>query len=522
MPETHESKARNLVLVLGDQLCMDSAAFGDFDPKSDAVLMMEVAEEASYIPQHKIRLTLFFSAMRHFRDALQEKGYKVNYAALEDDNNRGSFGEEIERWVRKTHPSKLILCKPGDFRVQAAIRRAAKSLDVGLEIRADRHFMCESEDFQTHAEGRKTLRLETFYREMRRRHAVLMDGNHPVGGQWNFDNDNRESFGTEGPGKIKAPRSFQADNITCEVIEMVKRRFPESPGNLDDFDYPVTRAQAGAALRDFIEHRLSGFGTYQDAMVTGHPYLYHSRLSCVLNLHLLDPRDAIDAAVEAFEADAAPINAVEGFIRQILGWREFIRSVYWLKMPDYAKLNALDAKLPMPAFMWTGDTEMNCVRQSVGQLIDHAYVHHIQRLMVLGLFAMLLGVKPYDVHRWHMSMYADAIDWVSLPNVLGMSQYGDGGIVGSKPYAASGNYIDKMSDYCAGCRYNPKKATDDDACPFTTLYWDFLSRNRQRIRGNRRMGFQLKNLDRKDESERRAIRKRAVALKSRMTARTYL
>jgi deoxyribodipyrimidine photolyase-related protein len=257
-------------------------------------------------------------------------------------------------------------------------------------------------------------------------------------------------------------------------------------------------------------------------MVTGHPYLYHSRLSCVLNLHLLDPRDAIDAAVDAYEEGAAPLNSVEGFVRQILGWREFIRGIYWLKMPRYAELNALDADLPMPAFMWTAETEMNCIRQSVGQLIDHAYAHHIQRLMVLGLFAMLLGVRPYDVHRWHMSMYADAIDWVSLPNVLGMSQYGDGGIVGTKPYAASGNYINRMGDYCDGCRYNPKVAVGDDACPFTTLYWDFLARNRREISGNRRMVFQLKNLDRKDDDELRAIGRRAHKLKTELTSRSYL
>jgi deoxyribodipyrimidine photolyase-related protein len=500
----------------------ESTVFDDFDPKSDAVLMMEVAEEASYIPQHKVRLALFFSAMRHFRHALEDKRYRVHYSALEDDKNLGSFAEEIGRWAGKTRPRKLILCKPGDFRVEAAIRGVAKSLDLPIEIRADRHFICELEEFREHAEGRKALRLETFYREMRRRHAVLMDGDRPLGGKWNFDKDNRESFGTEGPGKIKAPRSFRADDITRNVMRMVERCFPDSPGNLDGFDYPVSREQARAALRDFIEHRLSGFGTYQDAMLTGQPYLYHSRLSCVLNLHLLDPHDVIGAAIEAYETDAAPINAVEGFVRQILGWREFIRGIYWLKMPDYAKLNALEADLPMPAFMWTGDTDMNCVRQSVGQLVDHAYAHHIQRLMVLGLLAMLLGVKPYDVHRWHMSMYADAVDWVSLPNVLGMSQYGDGGIVGSKPYAASGKYIDRMSDYCTNCRYNPKKTTGDDACPFSTLYWDFLSRNRQRIRGNRRMGFQLRNLDRKDERERRAIRTKADALKSEMTSRTYL
>ncbi len=522
MARSYEAKVRHLVVVLGDQLNEDSSAFENFDQDCDAVLMMEVDEEATYVPQHKIRLALFFSAMRHFRLALEEKGHRVHYAELEDQNNRGSLAEEIERWVHKTRPDKLILAKPGDFRVETSIRELAKSMGCDLEIRVDRHFLCDPDEFEAHADGRKSLLLETFYRQMRRRYGILMTADDPTGGQWNFDRDNRESFGTDGPALIKAPRSFRRDDVTRTVIDMVERRFPDSPGRLDAFDYPVTRDQARAALRDFVEHRLANFGTYQDAMVTGQPYLYHSRLSCVLNLHLLDPRDAISTAVDAYEAGAAPINAVEGFVRQILGWREFIRGVYWLKMPGYAELNALDADLPMPAFMWSGETEMNCIRQSVDQLIDHAYAHHIQRLMVLGLFAMLLGVRPYDVHRWHMSMYADAIDWVSLPNVLGMSQYGDGGIVGSKPYSASGNYINKMSDYCAGCRYNPKTATGDDACPFTTLYWDFLSRNRQRIRGNRRMGFQLKNLDRKDDDDRRAIRKRAEMLKSEMTAETYL
>ncbi|MEM8588245.1 MAG: cryptochrome/photolyase family protein [Pseudomonadota bacterium] len=517
-----ELKTRHLVLVLGDQLDARSAAFDDFDPKADAVLMMEVAEEATYIPQHKIRLALFFSAMRHFRRALEERGCTVHYATLDDADNRGTFAAEIERLVHETRPAKLVVAKPGDHRVEQAIRQAAKALDVPLEIRADRHFMCDLDTFRDHAEGRRSLRLETFYRDMRRRHDVLMAGNEPEGGQWNFDKDNRESFGAGGPGAIRSLQSFQPDRITRDVIAMVERRFAASPGTLAHFDYPVTRDDASAALRDFIDHRLPNFGRYQDAMVSGQPYLYHARLSCVLNLHLLDPREAIEAAIDAYRAGRAPLNSVEGFVRQILGWREYVRGIYWLKMPAYGDLNALDATLPMPAFMWTGETEMNCLRQAVGQLVDHAYAHHIQRLMVLGLFAMLLGVHPYAVHRWHMSMYADAIDWVSLPNVLGMSQYGDGGIVGSKPYAASGNYINRMSDYCAGCRFDPKKATGEDACPFTTLYWDFLGRNRPRISGLRHMGYQLKNLDRKDDAERREIGQRADRLKSDLTSDAYL
>ncbi len=513
---------RNLVLVLGDQLDANSAVFDAFDPAVDAVAMMEVAEEATYVPQHKLRLALFFSAMRHFRDKLREAGRTVHYTALDDPDNAGSFAAEIARLAGILKPEALVCAQPGDWRVLQAIRDAAKALGLPLLMRVDRHFLVGTEAFETIAAGRKALRMETFYRIVRRDLGVLMNGDKPVGGQWNLDKENRSSFGKGGPGAIPPPLGFEPDRTTREVLEMVERRFPDSPGRLERFDYPVTAEQARAALDDFLKHRLEKFGRYQDAMAVGQPFLFHARLSAVLNLHLLDPREAIDGAVAAFEEGRAPLNSVEGFVRQILGWREFIRGVYWREMPGYAGLNALDAELPMPAMFWTGETEMACIRHSVGQLIDHAYAHHIQRLMVLGLFAMLLGVRPYEVHRWHMSMYADAIDWVSLPNVLGMSQYGDGGIVGSKPYAASGNYIDKMSDYCSQCRFNPKKATGDDACPVTTLYWDFLDRNRDRIRGGRHMGYQIANLDRKDPEERREIRRRAERLKAECAADAYL
>lgn len=522
MGKRYEKKARNLILVFGDQLDAGSAAFDGFDAAEDAVLMMEVKEEASYIPQHKIRLVLFFSAMRHFATDLRDRGDTVYYAELDDPNNRGNFAEEIARWANKTRPERIICTRPGDHRVLTGVQNAAKDLNCKLEVRSDRHFMSTVDDFRAFAKGRKSLLLETFYRKMRRDHDILMAGKDPVGGKWNFDQENRGTFGNKGPPEIKPPRSFQSDQTTQDLIKLIEREFPDSPGRLKNFDYPVTHEQALAALRDFLKYRLENFGTYQDAMVTDHPYLYHSRLSCVLNLHLLDPRKAIDRAVQAYSDKHAPINSVEGFVRQILGWREFVRGVYWLKMPEYAEMNALQADLPMPAFMWTAETEMNCIQQCVRQLIDHAYAHHIQRLMVMGLFALLLGVRPYDVHRWHLSMYADAIDWVSLPNVLGMSQYGDGGIIGTKPYAASGSYIDKMSDYCAKCIYNPKESIGAKACPFTTLYWDFLSRNQKRLRKNPRMGLQFRNLDRKSDSDLNKISQKADRLKSDLTRKTYL
>lgn len=511
---------RNLVLVLGDQLDVDAAAFDGFDRARDAVLMMEVDEEAKYIPQHKQRLVLFFSAMRHFRGALRERRRKVHYVALDDVDNRGSlYGETLHR-LEGARPQRVLLTAPGDYRVLEALSAAARDAGVVLEVRADRHFYAGAEVFEEYAATRKSLVMEHFYRQMRRRHHVLMDDGRPQGGRWNFDADNRASLGKGGPGVIPRPRRFAPDALTREVMALVQRTFPNSPGRLESFDYAVTPQQANLALKDFIQNRLPLFGRYQDAMASGEPYLYHSLLSSALNLHLLDPRVAVEAVVNAGAADHAPLNAVEGFVRQVLGWREYIRGIYWLKMPGYAGLNFLNAELPMPAFMWTAETEMRCVSESVRQLIDYAYAHHIQRLMVLGLFALLLGVDPFAVHRWHMSMYADAVDWVSLPNVLGMSQYADDGIVGTKPYCASGNYVNRMSNYCSGCRYDPAKSYGDDACPFTTLYWDFLMRHRERFEGNQRMGFQLRNLDRKSRSEQRAVRKTAKRVKAEMTDET--
>jgi deoxyribodipyrimidine photolyase-related protein len=511
------------VLVLGDQLNADSAAFDDFDAEHDAVLMVEAKHEATYVPQHKHRLMLFFSAMRHFRDELRERGFTVHYSALDDRKNRGSFGAEVPRWVHKTRAKQLVVAHPGDYRVRAELRGALRGKDCALDIRPDRHFLCTEEQFEEFAGGRRSLLMESFYRGMRRRHEVLLepDGG-PVGGKWNYDAENRDTFGKGGPPDIKPPRSFRWDDTTEAVAALVERQFPESPGSTQSFDYPVGASQARAALGDFVRHRLAGFGRYQDAMVTGQPYLYHSRLSSSLNLHLLDPRGAIEKALEAYENKQAPLNSVEGFVRQLLGWREYIRGIYWREMPDYERCNELEAELPMPAFMWTGETEMNCVRQSVGQLVEHAYAHHIQRLMVLGLFSLLLGVRPRDVNRWHLSMYVDAIDWVSLPNVYGMSQYADGGLLATKPYCASGAYIQRMSDYCGDCRFNPKRATGDDACPFTTLYWDFLSRNRNRLRDNRRMNFQLANLEKKSRSERGQVRQQAEKLKTALTKETWL
>jgi deoxyribodipyrimidine photolyase-related protein len=497
---------RNLAVILGDQLNADAVVFDGFDPKQDAVWMAEVSNESEHVWSHKARIAVFLAAMRHFRDDLRERGITVHYTEQRD----GSLGEMLRTSVNKLKPQRVVMVEPGDWRVREELKKAVP----GMVILPDRHFMCSVEDFAAHAEGRKQLRLEFFYREMRRTHNVLMDGDQPVGGAWNFDAENRGSFGKSGPGQVPMPRTFKPDTVTREVVTLVRERFGSHPGSLDKFDWPVTRKQALVAMEDFIAHRLPDFGRYQDAMWTGEPWLYHSRLSVALNVKLLNPREVIAAAVSAYEKKQAPLESVEGFVRQILGWREYVRGIYWLYMPEYAGRNALEATQPLPPFYWTGETEMNCLRHTIRQTLDYGYAHHIQRLMVTGLYALLLGVDPVEVHKWYLAVYVDAVEWVELPNVLGMSQYADGGAMASKPYVATGKYIQRMSNYCDGCRFKPDKSTGPEACPFTTLYWDFLARHEKVLRQNQRMQMQLKNLERKGANEMQAIRKQAVKLRA--------
>lgn len=516
-----ETRPRHLILILGDQLDHRAAVFDDFDPDSDALWMAENAEEATHVWCHKRRLAFFFAAMRHFRDEQRERGRIVHYHALgrrPSDDRGGDFGEILTKDVHRLHPDKLIVTHPGDLRVLRMLENTARDLGVELEIREDRHFFVTPEAFRDWAEGKKHLLMEHFYRTQRRRTGLLMrkDGK-PEGGEWNFDKDNRETFGKEGPGVLPSPRRFRPDPITRAVLEMVEARFAGHPGSLEDFDLPVTHDEALAALRDFVSRRLRGFGAYEDAMWSGESTLYHSRLSAVMNVKLLDPKFCLDKVVAAYEKGEAPINSVEGFVRQVLGWREFIRGVYWLYMPEYAERNSLRCgDRGVPSFFWDGETDMACVADCMAGLKRDAWTHHIPRLMVLGQFSLLLGVHPYNFHTWHMAMYVDAVDWVSLPNALGMSQHGDGGVVGTKPYCASGNYIDRMSDYCRNCRYKPERATGDDACPFTTLYWDFLDRHHERFANNLRMKFQVKNLERKSADELREIRQRADHIRERI------
>jgi deoxyribodipyrimidine photolyase-related protein len=506
---------RHLVIVLGDQLDLQASAFDDFDPAQDRVWMAEVADESTHVPAAKPRIALFLSGMRHFAQVLREQhGPIVDYTRLDDADNSGTLASELRRAIARHKPVGLVMTAPGDWRVLQALRAVAADCQLPLDIRDDRHFFSTVREFADHAKGRKQLRLEYWYRALRQKHAILMEGDAPVGGQWNFDADNREAFGKEGPVNLPVPQRFAPDAITREVLDLVTTRFADHPGRLDSFGWPVTRAQALQALHDFVAHRLPLFGRYEDALWAGEPWLYHSLLSAALNLKLLQAREVVQAAQDAWRAGHAPIEAVEGFIRQILGWREYVRGIYWTQMPEYLDRNALNAQAPLPEFFWTGDTDMACLRDALTQTLTHGYAHHIQRLMVTGLYLLLRGVKPQEAHAWYLSVYVDAVEWVELPNTLGMSQYGDGGLMASKPYIASGKYIQRMGNHCKGCRYDPAQATGPTACPYTTLYWDFLMRHETLLAGNPRMGMQVRNLARLTPDKREAIRAQAQSLRT--------
>ena len=505
------AKVRNLVIVLGDQLDEESSALQDFDPAQDVVWMAEVAEESTHVWSAKQRIAVFLSAMRHFAQALHARALPLVYTQLGDADNPGTLALQLSQCIAQLHPVGLVLTAPGDWRVLHSLRAVAAAHKLPLDVRDDTHFFSTVRDFAAHAKGRKQLRLEYWYRELRHKHSILMDGKDPVGGQWNFDADNRESFGKAGPQNVPPPTRFEPDNITREVIARVNTQFASHPGTLSSFGWPVTRSQALTALQEFIEQRLPLFGLYEDAMWAGEAWLYHSHLSCAMNLKLLNPREVVQAAEDAYRTGHAPLAAVEGFIRQILGWREYVRGIYWTQMPEYLDLNALDAQAELPDWYWTGDTDMACLKDAITQTLEHGYAHHIQRLMVTGLYTLLLGVKPQAVHQWYLSVYVDAVEWVELPNTLGMSQFGDGGLMASKPYVASGKYIQRMSNHCKGCRYDPAQSTGAAACPFTTLYWDFLDHHEVMLKKNPRMAMQLKNLARLDAPAREAIRAQASA-----------
>ncbi|GAB4393199.1 MAG: cryptochrome/photolyase CryB [Kiloniellaceae bacterium] len=499
--------APHLALVLGDQLSEDIAALRQADKGRDVVLLAEVAEEAGYVRHHKKKIAFLFAAMRHFAAALEKKGWQVDYVRLDARGNSGSLPGEIQRAVKRHKASQVLVTEPGEWRLLQAFKDLREELDVPLDILEDDRFLCPLDDFAKWAEGRKQLRMEYFYREMRRKTELLMDGDDPEGGRWNYDSENRKppKEGLDAPG----PKRFKPDKTTREVLELVDTRFDGHFGALEPFWFAVTPRQAEAAAEHFFANALPCFGDYQDAMLRDEAFLYHSVIALYLNAGLLDALDLCRRAERAYRDGEAPLNAVEGFIRQIIGWREYVRGIYWLKMPDYAEANFFGHDRPLPEFYWSGESDMACLAACVGQTRDEAYAHHIQRLMVTGNFALLAGIEPQAVHRWYLSVYADAYEWVELPNTLGMALFADGGLLGSKPYAASGNYINKMSDYCKDCAYDVKQKTGEAACPFNYLYWDFLDRHARKLGKNPRLAQIYRTWEKMDDARKKAVRQDA-------------
>ncbi|TPG57530.1 cryptochrome/photolyase family protein [Roseomonas nepalensis] len=498
-----------LRLVLGDQLSESLASLRDLDPSADTVLLAEVMAECTYVRHHKQKIVLVLSAMRHFAGALAALGLRVRHVRLDDPANTGSLEGEVLRAARDLRPSRIVVTHPGEWRLLEAMQGWEEAAGVPVDILEDDRFLCSLPEFRRWAGEKRNLRMEFFYRAMRRTHGVLMEADGtPLGGAWNFDRENRAPLRRLPP--VPPRPAVAPDAVTREVMDLVERFFPDHFGTLEGFGWPVTRAEAVRALEDFVARRFPGFGLHQDQMASGEPFLFHALVSTSLNLGLLLPWEVVAAAEAAYRAGHIPLAAAEGFVRQVLGWREYVRGVYWSRMPAYRSLNALAAERPLPGFYWTGETRMNCVRQVVRQTRDHAYAHHIQRLMVTGNLALLAGLAPEAVNEWYLIVFADAYEWVELPNVQGMALHADGGIMGSKPYAASGAYINRMSDYCRGCAYDVRDAAGEGACPFNSLYWDFLARHRDRFAANPRLRPSIHALERMPPERLSAIRARAA------------
>ena len=494
-----------LRIILGDQLSNEISSLSGINAEEDIVLICEVFAEATYVKHHKKKIVFLFSAMSHFAEELRvEKNYQVEYLKLNDPEPMQSFTQAVEKTLAKHKIDEIIVTSPGEYRVLTEINIWQDLFGIPVDIREDARFLCNQVEFKNWSKDRKNLRMEYFYREMRKKYSILMDGDQPIGGKWNFDLENRKPPNPN----FDIPETFSSepDAVTLDVMQLVEDKFSDHMGVLSDFHFAINAAQAKIALKQFIDERLKYFGDFQDAMIQGKPWMYHSHVGLYLNCGLLSPLECIQAAEQAYHDSHAPLNAVEGFIRQILGWREFVRGIYWNEMPDYASLNFFEAERDLPAFYWDADTKMNCMHQSVKETSQNAYAHHIQRLMVLGNFALLTGIDPVQVNAWFLSVYADAFEWVELPNVSGMALFADGGYLASKPYAAGGGYINKMSNYCKSCSYSVTKKSGPDACPFNYLYWDFLERNRNKLGNNHRIGMMYKVYDRMSEEKKEMIK----------------
>ncbi|MFN4895423.1 MAG: cryptochrome/photolyase family protein [Pseudomonadota bacterium] len=498
-----KTKKRILRLILGDQLNGSHSWFND-SPGDATYLLMEVRAESEYAPHHIQKVVAFFASMRAFASELRERGFTVLYISLLDSDNSQSLEANIERLMASGEYCAFEYQQPDEYRVAKNLNQATKKIKHPVRIVSTEHFMVEPEFFTDVFKGHKRYVMESFYRAVRSRYNLLMEDGKPLGGRWNFDSENRNKL----PKDLNPPPPLTFSHDVQELVAIIKKAGIKTIGTIDDrtFSWPVCRSEALKVLNYFCKHLLPDFGSYQDAMHTEHPFLFHSRLSFSLNVKHISPLEVVKAAISAFESSegAISLSQVEGFVRQIIGWREFMRGVYWAHMPKYKTLNVLGADRKLPHFFWDGKTKMNCVHHAVNQSLTYGYAHHIQRLMVTGNFAIMAGIAPSEINEWYLGIYIDAIEWVQLPNTHGMSQFADGGIVGTKPYHSSAQYINKMSNYCGSCFYRYKERVGDKACPFNSLYWDFLMRHEDQLSSNPRigMGYQLlKKMSAKDKQE---------------------
>ena len=502
-------------MILGDQLDLQSAALQNFNFETDEVIMIESVNEAQYVWSHKAKIALFLSAMRHFAKALKDLKYPLVYIK----ESSLSIADTLKEYIQQQGTQQLVCVEPGEYRLKVAIEKLTQELSIDLDMREDNHFYCTHQEFTQWVANKKELRLEYFYRLMRKTHQILVDADgNPEGGQWNFDQDNRKPYPKKGPGLIDKPLSFVDDAITKEVLDFVGKTYKDHPGSLDAFDWPVTRKQALEALDYFVEYRLRNFGVYQDAMWTDTPFGWHSILSSSMNLKLLNPREVVDAVLIAWKKYSLDLSTVEGFIRQILGWREFVRGMYYLDMPQMAQDNHYKHTNKLPSWYWNGKTEMACMKDAIGQTLQYGYAHHIQRLMVTGNFALLAEVLPSEVCDWYLAIYVDAIEWVELPNTAGMALFANGGRFTSKPYIASGAYIKRMSNYCNDCKYKPDVRFGENACPVTTLYWNFLIKHRNQFEASPRTRLMTANLKRISDEDQKEITVHAKKILSNLDA----
>lgn len=481
-------KNKTLRLLLGDQLNSNHSWFATVDD-SVTYVMMEVRTETDYAVHHIQKIVGFFAAMRAFAEMLQSRGHQVMYLKINDPDNLHSFEANLEMMLKNADYTKFEYQLPDEYRVDVALRNFASELSIPVSVYDTEHFFSTRTELGAFFQGKKTFLMESYYRALRKKHQILMEGDHPITGQWNYDSENRKKLPKN--HKPTTPLVFNTD--VSALMEELLQNDIKTIGTIDakQFIWPINRSQSLQLLDFFVAECLPLFGSYQDAMAPNEWSLHHSRLSFSLNTKMISPSEVINRAIAEWENNPERIayHQLEGFVRQIIGWREYMRGIYWLKMPEYASMNYFDHHEKLPDWFWTGKTKMNCLKDAIGQSLNFAYAHHIQRLMVTGNFALLAGVHPDEVDAWYLGIYIDALDWVEITNTRGMSQFADGGIVGTKPYVSSALYIDKMSHYCGSCYYQKAKKTGDKACPFNSLYWNFYDKHEDRLANNPRIGM---------------------------------